>query len=121
MAITKQSVTILAATSVAAAVVPAAPVAGSAVNVQAYAGGEWGYKITNGASAPGAACTIVLQTSHDGTDWVDTFTTSGNTLSSGVLSGSIPMSPGVMFARVIGYGNTTNAVTISSYLQARVG
>ena len=121
MAITKQPVTILAATNVPDATTAAAPVAGAAADVRAFAGGEWAYKITNGASAPTVPCTLVLQTSHDGANWYDYFVAGGPTGASGVSSGSIGMSAGVMFARVIAYGNVTNAVTVESYLQARVG
>jgi len=121
MAITKQAVAILAATNVAAGTAAAAPVAGVAVDVRAFAGGEWAYKITNSASAPTVPCTLVLQTSHDGTNWYDYFTVGGSVAASGVTSGSVAMSVGVMYARALAYGNTVSAVTVESHLQARVG
>ena len=121
MAINKQAVTILASTNVPAGTTAAAPVAGAAVDVRAFAGGEWGYKITNGASAPAVPCTLVLQTSPDGTNWYDYFPVGGATSAAGVVSGSVTMTRGVMFARAIAYGNTTNAVTVESTLQAVVG
>lgn len=121
MAITKTPVTILAPTNVPAGTTAAAPVAGAAVDVRTLAGGEWAYKITNGASAPTVPCTMVLQTSHDGTNWYDYFAIGGAAGASGVTSGSVAMSAGVMYARAIAHGNTTNAVTVESYLQAKVG
>jgi len=121
MAITKQPVAILAATNVPAGTNAGAPVMGAAVDVRAFAGGEWAYKITNGASAPTVPATLVLQTSHDGTNWYDYFTVGGQASAAGVASGSVTMSAGVMYARAIAYGNVTNAVTVESYLQARVG
>ena len=121
MAINKQAVPILAATIVPAGTSAASPVAGAAVDVRAFAGGEWGYKITNGASAPTVPCTLVLQTSPDGANWYDYFTVGGATGAAGVASGSVTMTRGVMFARVIAYGNTINAVTVESTLQAVVG
>lgn len=123
MAVTKQAVTILAPTNVPPGTTQAVPVAGSPVNLQVLqvAGGEWAYKITNGASAPTVACTMVLQTSHDGSNWYDYFTIGGASGASGVSSGSVKMSEGVMYARAIAYGNATNAVTVESYLQAKVG
>jgi hypothetical protein len=121
MAINKQAVTILAATSVPAGTSAAAPVSGAAVDVRAFAGGEWGYKITNGSSAPTVGCTIVLQVSPDGSNWFDFYTASGNTSASGGGSGTVTMTRGVMYARMIAYGNTTNAVTVESSLQAVVG
>jgi len=121
MAITKQAVAILAATNVPAGTPAAAPVAGAAVDVRAFAGGEWAYKITNGASAPTVPATLILQTSHDGTNWYDYWTVGGAAGASGISSGSVAMSAGVMFARAIAYGNTTNAVTVESHLQVRVG
>lgn len=121
MAINKQAVTILAATSVPAGTSSASPVTGAAVDVRAFAGGEWGYKISNGASAPTVPCTLVLQTSADGTNWYDYFAVGGASGASGVASGSVTMTRGVMYARAIAYGNTTNAVTVESTLQAVVG
>ena len=121
MAITKQPVTILASTNVPAGTSAAAPVAGAAVDVRAFAGGEWAYKITNGTSAPTVPCTMVLQTSHDGANWYDYFTVGGSAAASGVSSGSVAMSAGVMYARAIAYGNTVSAVTVESHLQAKVG
>lgn len=121
MAINKQPVTILAPTSVLAGTTAASPVAGPAVDVRAFAGGEWAYKISNGTSAPTVPCTLVLQTSHDGLNWYNYFMVGGATGASGVSSGSVAMSAGVMYTRMIAYGNTTNAVTVESYLQAKVG
>jgi len=121
MAINKQAVTILATTSVLAGTSSASPVVGAAVDVRAFAGGEWGYKITNGASAPTVPCTLVLQTSADDTNWYDYFPVGGASGASGVASGSVTMTRGVMYARAIAYGNTTNAVTVESTLQAVVG
>lgn len=121
MAINKQAVTILVSTNVPAGTTAAAPVVGAAIDVRAFAGGEWGYKITNGASAPTVPCTLMLQTSPDGANWYDYFTVGGASGAAGVASGSITMARGVMFARVIAYGNTTNAVTVESTLQAVVG
>jgi len=121
MAINKQAVPILPSASVLAGTTAAAPVVGAPVDVRAFAGGEWGYKITNGASAPTVPCTLVLQTSPDGTNWYDYFPVGGATGAAGVVSGSVTMTRGVMFARVIAYGNTTNPVTVESTLQAVVG
>lgn len=121
MAITKQPVTILAPVSVPAGTTAAAPVTGAAIDVRAFAGGEWAYKITNAASAPTVPGTLVLQTSHDGANWYDYFMVGGSAGASGVSSGSVAMGAGVMCARAIAYGNTTNAVTVESYLQAKVG
>lgn len=121
MAINKQAVVILAPTNVPAGTTAAAPVVGTAVDVRSFAGGEWGYKITNGASAPTIPCTLVLQTSPDGANWYDFFPVGGPTGAAGVNSGSVTMSRGVMYARVIAYGNTTNPVMVESTLQAVVG
>lgn len=121
MAINKQAVSILAATSVLAGATAASPVTGAAVDVRAFAGGEWGYRITNGSSAPTVGCTIVLQVSPDGVNWFDFYNVSGNTAASGGGNGTVTMTRGVMYARMIAYGNTTNPVTVESSLQAVVG
>lgn len=121
MAISKTPVTILGPTSVDPGKTIANPAGGTAVDVRAYAGGEWSYKITNGTMVPAIACTLVLQTSHDGTNWYDYYPAMGNLLASGVVSGSVTLSRGVMYVRAIAYGNTSNPVTVESYLQAVVG
>jgi hypothetical protein len=117
----KRSVTILEPTEVPAGRVLATAVWGPAVDVTGYLGGEWGYIVKNGTSAPGTGCTIILQTSPDGiNDWTDYYTVTGDVAVSGGVARSITMTQGVMFARMGGYGNTTSPVTISSKLQARV-
>lgn len=117
----KQAVTILTSTLVPAGRTAANPVWGPAVNVKDFLGGEWGYRVLNGATPPSLGCTIVLQTSSDGVNWFDYFTITGDTLANGGINRSVSMSSAVMFARMGGYGNTVNDVTISSELQARVG
>lgn len=121
MAINKQPVVILGPTSVPAGATSVAPVIGVSVDVRLLAGGVWTYKITNGASAPTLACTVVLQISHDGSNWVDYQTFSGGVAASTPYSRAVKMERGVMYARLIAYGNTVNPVTVESYLQAEVG
>jgi hypothetical protein len=121
MALTKTAVTVLASTSVAAGTLKTAPVAGSTINLTqsgtpAY-GGELTYKITNG-TAPGVALSLTFQVSQDGTNWYDYYTIAGDTTVSSINSGAVQLDRGVMYLRAIAYGNTTNAVTVESYLQA---
>lgn len=122
MALTKAAVSVLASQSLAAGSTKASPgITGSSVNCTAYYGGELTWKVTNGASAPGAAGAITLQASHDGTNWFDYFTVGGDIVASSVNSGSVLLDRGVMYVRAIAYGNTTNAVTVEVQLQAVTG
>jgi hypothetical protein len=120
MALTKASVAVLAATSGAAASTKAAPgAAGAWIDCRAYYGGELGYSITNGASAPGVAGALLFQVSPDnGATVFDYQLAGGDTVASSVTSGAILLDRGVMYVRAIGYGNTTNAVTFAANLQA---
>ena len=120
MAITKSSVLILTATSAAAGTTKAAPGAtGAWINVSAYYGGDLGYSITNSASAPGVACTVLFQTSPDnGTTVFDYYAVAGDAAISSVNTGTVWLDQGVMYVRAIAYGNTTNAVTVAANLQA---
>lgn len=120
MAISKQTVTVLAATSVPAGTTLASPVSGAS-DVRTFAGGEWTYKISNGTGAPNLPATLVLQISHDGTNWYDYFTITGSAAANVVISGSVNLGRGVMYPRAIAYGNTTNSVTVESFIQAVVG
>lgn len=121
MAISKSAVTVFASASVTAGGTKASPHAtgiGGTIDVRAYYGGEIGFKITNGGSPPAVAITLTFQVSHDGTAWYDYYSTAGDIVASSINSGSFILDRGVMYARLIAYGNTTNAVTVESYLQA---
>jgi hypothetical protein len=122
MAISKTAVVILAATtSTAGTTTKASPsVTGGSVDVRSYYGGELTFKITNG-TAPGSACVVVFQASHDGTNWYDYQLVTGTVTTSDVVSGSILLDRGVMYVRAIAYGNTTNNVTVEAHLQAITG
>lgn len=119
MAKTTASVLILASTSGAAGSTKAAPgVTGGWIDVRAYYGGELGYSIANGASAPGVAGTITFQTSPDnGVTVFDNYSVYGDTVASSVTTNSISLGK-IMYLRAICYGNTTNAVTFAVNLQA---
>lgn len=120
MALAKSSVAVLAPTSGAAGTTKAAPGAtGSWIDTRAYYGGELGYSITNGASAPGVAGALQFQVSPDnGVTVFDYQLVAGDTVASSVTTGAILLDRGVMYVRAIGYGNTTNAVTFAANLQA---
>jgi hypothetical protein len=106
------------ATSVPANTTKASPVIGSTVNATTGYGGELVYRITNGG-ALGAACTIMFQTSPDGTNWFDFYPVSSSDLLSGTVTQgpSVTMPRGGMYLRAIAYGNTTNACTVEAGIE----
>jgi hypothetical protein len=121
MGLAKSFVAVLASVLVPAGGTKTAPQAagtGGAIDCRAYYGGELTWKITNGSSAPGTALSLTFQVSHDGANWYDYYTVAGDTTASSVNSGSIQLDRGVMYARTIAYGNTTNGVTAEAGLQA---
>jgi hypothetical protein len=122
MAKTTASVLILAATAGTAGSTKASPGAtGGWIDVRAYYGGELGFSIANGSSAPGVAGIIQFQSSPDGgTTIFDYFAVAGSTVASDVQTGSIALGK-VNYIRAIGYGNTTNSVTFAANLQAVTG
>lgn len=80
-------------------------------------GGDAGLRVVNGSSAPGAAPTIVIQWSPDnGATIYDYATFGGDTTASSDNSTAIWIDQGIPYIRVIGYGNTTNAVTVTASL-----
>lgn len=120
MAISKTSVAIGSGSSAGTTTTKASPGYASAwLNCSAYYGGELGYSITNGSGAPSPAMTLLFQVSPDnGTTVFDYYAVGGDTVASSVNTGSIILDRGVMYVRVIGYGNGTNAVSLTANLQA---
>jgi hypothetical protein len=118
MAIAKSSQTILVSISVPAGSSKASPGASGALDARSYYGGALTYKLTNNASAPGVAPIITFQSSPDNTNWFDYYTVGGDTVASSINSGTLTLDRGVMYIRVIVYGNTTNAITAEAGLQA---
>jgi tetrahydromethanopterin S-methyltransferase subunit D len=118
MALAKTSVTLLASQSVAAGLTKATAVFGAWVDTRAYGRQTVRWKLTNGASAPGVAPTLIVQTSPDnGTNIYDEYTVGGDTVASSVNSGPISTDDTTMYVRVGFYGHTTNAVTCEATLQ----
>lgn len=118
MPITKVSAALLASQSVAAGLTKATAVFGAWVDVRAVYRACVRYKLTNGASAPGVAPTLIVQTSPDnGTTVYDEYTVGGDTTASSVNSGPIPIDDATMYVRVGVYGHTTNAVTAEASIQ----
>lgn len=114
--VTKTPVSLLAAVAGAAGSTKAAPGASSGwKDLGVYDGGNIGLSITNGASAPGAAPTILIQVSPDnGVTVYDYWAMGGDITASSVNTASPWLDPGFRYVRVIGYGNTTNAVTFGA-------
>lgn len=86
-----------------------------------------GITITNGASAPGTACTVAIQVGDTNTGpWADYFVMSGDTAGyvastlAGVTSRTITLDK-VRFVKVIAFGNTTNNVDVKVRLHAVTG
>lgn len=122
MALTKTTVTLLASQSVAAGLTKATAVFGAWVNTQAFYRSCIRWKLTNGASAPGVAPTILVQTSPDnGTLIYDAYTVGGDAVASSVNSNEIPLDDTTMYVRVGVYGHTTNAVTAEVSMQEITG
>jgi hypothetical protein len=118
MALTKTTVAVLASQSVAANLTKATAVFGSWIDVRAYGRQTVRWKLTNGASAPGVAPTLLVQTSPDnGTTIFDEYSAGGDITASSVSSGPIPTDDTTMYVRVGVYGHTTNAVTAEASLQ----
>lgn len=123
MAITKSTVQVLAEVSVQVGGTQAAPhVAGqsAAVLTSSYGRSGLNYRIVNGASAPGAAGVMTIQT-WDGSKWFDFQTVAGDTVPSKETSGTITIDAFVQAVRVRCYGHTTNPVTFEATLSAVAG
>jgi hypothetical protein len=119
--VTKTPVTFLAAASGAAGTSKASPGAssgwidtGSGTSTAAD-GGDMGLSITNGSSAPGVAPTLLVQWSPDnGVTVYDYQYFGGDVNASSINTTTVWIDPAIRYVRVIGYGNTTNAVTFGA-------
>lgn len=127
---TRSTLTILAATSVNAVANSnkAAPAhTGAWVDIRPYNGGQIGWSVKNGASAPGVQGQFTLQVSdaNDGTNITDLWSGGGNTTpststtASSEETGLVDLPNTASYARMICYGHTTNAVTFKAQLFAK--
>jgi hypothetical protein len=113
MALTKSATTILASQPVGAA----ATVTGSGIDLTAGYGGEFVWKITNGASAPTTPPTIEIQVSPDNSNWYRKQLITGDTVANSANSQALPCSVGTMYARAIFIGGATNGSTMACMLE----
>lgn len=119
MAITKTSISVLAAGAVNPGSTKAAPGRVSdAIDCRGHYGGLATYSITNGPSAPTAAMSLTFQVSTNGATWCDLWTVAGDTAAGSSLSSTIDLPRAAMYARAIAYGNTTTPVTVAVDLHA---
>lgn len=122
MAITKSKIAAIAyvANNAAANTTKASPGVNSGwIDLTNKYGGDLSWRIVNGASAPGVAPTLTVQASPDnGTTFYDYATVGGDVTASSDNSGTLWLDQGLMYVRVIGYGNTTNAVSIGADIAA---
>jgi hypothetical protein len=123
MAMTVAEATIIAAgTSIAAGGTEASPVAagiGATVGPYADYGCSFAYRITNGASAPGAPMTMVFYGVAGGRLY-EVARVAGDTVANSSYSGAIACPPGFPSYTAKSFGNTTNAVTGEVYLERQV-
>ena len=122
--VTKTPVTLITATAnngTAGSTKGAPSVTSGWIDLGGADGGDIGLSILNG-TAPGAAGTLQVQWSHDaGTTVYDYGPPLGGDLSTfnssslaGLTTATIWVDPGIRYVRIIGYGNTTNAVTFGA-------
>jgi hypothetical protein len=97
-------------------------VAANVIDNSAAYGGLLNWRITN-SGALGAPCTIMFQTSSDGTNWFDYWPVTSSDLSSGTVTNgpSVPLHRAAIKLRAIAYGNTTNACTVEAYVDLKTG
>lgn len=113
MALTKSATTIQASASIT----PGSPVTSSGVDLTAVYGGVLTWKITNG-TAPTTVPTIVIQISHDNSNWYQFSPVfGGDIVASSVNSRAIPIPVGVMWIRSVCTAGATNGSTMEVFLE----
>lgn len=128
MPATKASVTLLASQSVAAGLTKSTAVYGAWVDTRTFYRMCVRWRMRNGASAPGIAPTMVVQTSPDnGITVYDSYLVYGDTSSYNATTGAgdnsneVSLDDTTMYVRVGVYAHTTNAVTAEASLQEITG
>lgn len=117
--------TITAAVLVTSATLAAGSTTRGRLDASAADGGMIRFKITNGATGPGAACEARVLIARkqasmpaaaaEGTaddDWKQVFSISGGTANNGVARGSYRFGPEVAYVEIEFTGNTGQSVTI---------
>jgi hypothetical protein len=80
-------------------------------------GGTITGKVTNGGTGPTVACTMIVDTSHDGTNWYERERVLCDATNSAITEWNHDLPIGIMYARMRFTGNTGQAVTVESYGQ----
>lgn len=122
MPATKVYSPLFANVNVPAGTTKAAPAVSNVIDARTAYGGEILWRITNNG-ALGAACTLTVQHSGDGSDWYDVQNVYSSDLVSGTLTNgpSLALGKGGMFVRAIAWGNTTNSCTVSGGIELVTG
>lgn len=73
-------------------------------------------KVTNGATGPTLPAEVQIQVSADGTEWYNNGGALSSTLGNGIITqwGSIQLADAVNYARLVGSGNTGQAVVLKA-------
>lgn len=110
MAATKSGATLQASASNAAN----ATTTSSSANLTTYYGAIITAKVTNGASAPTAACNCTVNVSNDNTNWKQWAQGTAGLAASTAYAFSFEIPAPVMYAQVVFSGNTGAAVTVEA-------
>lgn len=109
------------ATTKATAIAASTPATGNGgwIDISAFNGGDIGWSVTNGASAPSTALQFTVQFASAmsvAKGAYDRWSGAGDTVASSVTSGMIPVPATAKYVRGLAYGNQTNAASL--YLEA---
>lgn len=91
------------------------------VDIRAHNGGDIGISVKNGPSAPGIQGQFTVQVADDnaGTNVFDLGSAGGNTTANAEATHLWPVPSTASYIRILGYGNTTNDVTLKATMFAK--
>ena len=117
MAATKSASTLLASTTCAASGTQTS----AALNLTTAYGAIITCQITNGSTAPSAACAATLNLSPDGSTWYFWASQTAGTTASGVYPLAFEVPPSAMYCQIVCGGNTGSAVTVAVQAEVLTG
>lgn len=114
MAITKVRQVAIPSQSLSAGTNRGTGINSGSIDITGKYGGDFLWQVNNGATGPTTPVSITVQASADNSTWYDYATVAGDTVGTSYNAGTLWIDQGIMYVRVLAYGNVGSAVTVQA-------